>query len=170
MPKIRSRLIAFLALSLVSLFLNSNLNAQRSGIDTYAIKNARIVTVSGPVIERGTIVIRNGLIAAAGANVNAPPDARVIDGTGLTVYPGLIDSYTNLALPEASPGPSPAGAGGFFAAPPPRREGGPNSTQPVGLSKTLFVPVALTSNLRETSASQPYSLRRTQVSGWASRL
>src|SRR5919199_1532456 len=114
MPKIRSCLPIALAL----LLLNSVANAQRSAIDTYAITNARIVTVSGPVIERGTVVVRNGLIAAAGANVNAPPDARVIDGTGLTVYPGLIDSYTNLALPEPSPSPSPAGgAAAFFAAP-----------------------------------------------------
>src|SRR6185436_8118532 len=103
------------------------------------ITNARIVTVSGPVIERGTVVIRNGLIAAAGANVNAPPDARVIDGNGLTVYPGLIDAYTDLALPEASPAPSPGGGGGFFAAPPPRPVGGPNSTQPVGLQPEVMV-------------------------------
>src|SRR4026209_1309644 len=108
MPKIRSRLLVALAL----LLLVSSINAQRSAIDTYAITNARIVTVSGPVIERGTVVIRNGLIAAAGANVNAPSDARVIDGAGLTVYPGLIDSYTNLALPEAAASPSPAGGGG----------------------------------------------------------
>ena len=141
MPKIRSRLIvALLALPLAPLFLNPNVNAQRSAIDTYAITNARIVTVTGPVIERGTVVIRNGLIAAAGANINAPPDARVIDGAGLTVYPGLIDSYTNLALPEASPSPSPGGGpGGFFAAPPPRPVGGPNSTQPVGLQPEVMV-------------------------------
>src|SRR5215203_6887363 len=113
MPKVRSPLVVALLL----LFVSMNASAQRSAIDTYAITNARIVTVSGPVIERGTVVIRNGLIASAGANVNAPPDARVIDGTGLTVYPGLIDSYTNLALPEASPAPSPGaggGGGGFF--------------------------------------------------------
>ena len=140
MPKIRSRLIvALLSLTLVPFSLNSNVNAQRSAIDTYAITNARIVTVTGPIIERGTVVIRNGLIAAAGANVTAPSDARVIDGTGLTVYPGLIDSYTNLAIPEASPGPSPAGgAGGFFAAPP-RPAAGPNSTQPVGLQPEVMV-------------------------------
>src|SRR5215213_4676154 len=113
MPNIRSRLIV--ATLLLFLIVNP-LNAQRSAIDTYAITNARIVTVSGPVIERGTVVVRNGLIAAAGANVTAPSDARVIDGAGLTVYPGLIDAYTNLALPEASASPSPGGAGGggFF--------------------------------------------------------
>jgi hypothetical protein len=138
MPKVRSRLlVALLAL----LFLNANANAQRSAIDTYAITNARIVTVSGSVIERGTVVVRNGLIAAVGANVNAPPDARVIDGAGLTVYPGLIDSYTNLALPEAAASPSPGGggSGGFFAAPPARPAGGPNSTQPVGLQPEVMV-------------------------------
>ena len=142
MPKVRSRLIVgLLALTLAPFISNSNTNAQRSAIDTYAITNARIVTVSGPVIERGTVVIRNGLIAAAGANVNAPPDARVIDGNGLTVYPGLIDAYTDLALPEASPSPSPGGGGGggFFAAPPPRPVGGPNSTQPVGLQPEVMV-------------------------------
>lgn len=141
MPKVRLRL---LVASLLLLLVVNPLNAQRSAIDTYAITNARIVTVSGPVIERGTVVIRNGLIAAAGANVSAPSDARVIDGASLTVYPGLIDSYTNLALPEASPGPSPGGGGGgggFFllqqqqARPP----SGPNSTQPAGLQPEVMV-------------------------------
>ena len=136
MPKVRSRFLVALS---VLLSLGSGINAQRSAIDTYAITNARIVTITGPIIERGTVVIRNGLIAAAGANVNAPSDARVIDGAGLTVYPGLIDSYTNLAIPEASPAPSPVGgAGGFFAAPP-RPAGGPNSTQPVGLQPEVMV-------------------------------
>lgn len=143
MPKVRSRLpVAVLALLLVALSLNLNTNAQRSAVDTYAITNARLVTVSGPVIERGTVVIRNGLIAAAGANVNAPPDARVIDGTGLTVYPGLIDSYTDLGLPEPSPSPSPSpggGGGGFFPLPSPSPRGGPNSTQPPGLQPEVMV-------------------------------
>jgi imidazolonepropionase-like amidohydrolase len=82
--------------------------AQLSGTDTYAITNARIVTVSRPAIERGTIVIRDGVIAAVGANVSVPADARVIDGTGLTVYPGLIDSSTALGIPQPSPSPSPS--------------------------------------------------------------
>jgi len=142
MPKVRARLlVAFLPL-----FVLANLpiiNAQRSAIDTYAITNARIVTVTGPVIDRGTVVIRNGLIAAAGANVTAPPDARVIDGTGLTVYPGLIDSYTNLGLPEAAPSPSPAGGGGggafLLLAQQQRPAAGPNSTQPAGLQPEVMV-------------------------------
>ena len=87
---------------------------RRTGTDTYAITNARIVTVSGPVIDRGTVVFRDGLIVAVGANVTAPPDARIIDGTGLTVYPGIIDANTTLGIPRPSPSPG-AGAGGPFA-------------------------------------------------------
>jgi len=64
----------------------------------YAITNARIVTVSGPVIESGTVVIADGLIAAVGTNVEIPPEAWVIDGEGLTVYPGLFDALTDLGL------------------------------------------------------------------------
>ncbi len=142
MPKVRSGLlVAVLALLFAPLSLNPIANAQRSAIDTYAITNARIVTVSGSVIERGTVVVRNGLIAAVGANVNAPPDARVIDGAGLTVYPGLIDSYTNLALPEAAASPSPGGGGGggFFLVQPARPASGPNSTQPAGLQPEVMV-------------------------------
>lgn len=80
--------------------------AQRNAIETYAITNARIVPVSGAVIERGTVVIRNGLIAAVGAQVAAPADARVIDGTGLTIYPGLIDANTTLGIPQPSASPA----------------------------------------------------------------
>src|SRR5690242_21721062 len=67
---------------------------------TYAIRNARIVTVTGPVIERGTIVIANGKIAAVGANVQAPAGAKVIDGTNLSVYPGMIDAGSQIGLIE----------------------------------------------------------------------
>src|ERR1044072_4562797 len=142
MPKIRSRLLV--ASALMFLFAGAS-NAQHNAIDTYAITNARIVTVSGPVIDRGTVVIRNGLIAAAGANVTAPSDARVIDGAGVTVYPGLIDSYTNLGLPEPAPGPSPGGGGGgggFFLLQQlqqQQRPSGPNSTQPAGLQPEVMV-------------------------------
>src|SRR5689334_19635939 len=70
--------------------------SQRSAVTVYAITNTRIFPVSGPVIERGTVVMRDGLIVATGAQVSAPADARVIDGTGLSVYPGLIDANTTL--------------------------------------------------------------------------
>jgi imidazolonepropionase-like amidohydrolase len=65
-----------------------------------AIRDARIQPVSGPVIERGSVVIRNGLILDVGASVTPPADAWVIDGTGLTVYPGLIDGLSTVGIPE----------------------------------------------------------------------
>src|SRR6185436_1435014 len=93
---------------LLTLFLSQEWTSEaqrRTGTDTYAITNARIVTVSGPVLERGTVVVRDGLIVAVGANVTAPADARVIEGAGLTVYPGIIDANTTLAIPRPSPSP-----------------------------------------------------------------
>ena len=77
---------------------------------TWALTNARIETVTRGVIERGTIVIRDGLIAAVGANVPAPADARVVDLAGKTVLPGLIDLTSSLGLPQPTAGGP--GAGG----------------------------------------------------------
>jgi imidazolonepropionase-like amidohydrolase len=70
--------------------------------DVYAIRGARIVTVAGRPIETGTVVLRNGIIEAVGASIAAPAGAVVIDGRGLTVYPGLID-LGNAAATEQSP-------------------------------------------------------------------
>jgi imidazolonepropionase-like amidohydrolase len=79
---------------------------------SYSITNARIVTVSGATIENGTVVIRDGLIEAVGANAKAPADAQVFDGTGLTVYPGFIDALTNLGLQAPARPATTAGQGG----------------------------------------------------------
>lgn len=94
----------------IGLALAPPLVAQKNIPATYAITNARLVPVSGPVVEQGTIVVRDGLIAAVGANATVPADARVIDGSGLTVYPGLIDAYTSLGF--ATPAAAANGAAG----------------------------------------------------------
>lgn len=67
---------------------------------TTAITNARIHTISGPVIENGTIVISDGVIAAVGAEVEVPENARVIDATGKVVTPGFLDASTSLGIVE----------------------------------------------------------------------
>jgi imidazolonepropionase-like amidohydrolase len=67
---------------------------------TFAIVNARVVTVSGGIIEKGTVLIENGKIAAVGSNISVPSKAQIIDATGLSVYPGMIDSATNMGLSE----------------------------------------------------------------------
>ncbi len=67
----------------------------------YVIRNARIVTVSGPEIESGSVIIREGRIQAVGAgNISAPAGAQEIDARGLTVYPGMIDAGTSMGLVE----------------------------------------------------------------------
>lgn len=68
----------------------------------YAIKGARIVPVAGAPIANGTIVIRNGVIESVGT-ADAPADARVIDGAGLTVYPGLIDMGSSAGVDQQNP-------------------------------------------------------------------
>ena len=70
----------------------------------FAIRNAHIVTVSGPDIDNGTVVIRDGKIEAVGASVNVPSGAQTIDARGLSVYPGMIDAGTNMGLVEVPQG------------------------------------------------------------------
>jgi imidazolonepropionase-like amidohydrolase len=67
---------------------------------TWAITNARIITVSGPVIEKGTIVIKGNRIEAVGAGVAVPSGAKVVDAAGANVYPGMIDTSTDMGLNE----------------------------------------------------------------------
>lgn len=67
----------------------------------YAIKAGHIVTVTGGVIENGTVLIRDGLIEAVGPDIAVPPDAEVIVEDTMYVYPGLIDAHTSLALEKA---------------------------------------------------------------------
>lgn len=74
--------------------------APRLGGAFTAIVNARVYPVSGPVLERGTVLIQGDRIAAVGASVKVPAGAKVIDGRGLRVYPGMIDGLTRLGLGE----------------------------------------------------------------------
>ena len=73
----------------------------------YAITGARLVTAAGAPVASGTIVIRNGLIDAVGAAVQVPSTAMVIDGAGLTVYPGLIDMGTTVGVEIPAAGQTP---------------------------------------------------------------
>ena len=66
----------------------------------YALTNAKIVTSPGKVIRKGSLVIRDGIIESVGAKINIPKDATVLDMSGMTLYPGLIESYSNIGIPE----------------------------------------------------------------------
>jgi len=71
-----------------------------------AIRGARIVTVSGPVIEKGTVVVEKGRIVAVGTDVPVPAGATVVDGSGKTLYPGLVDALTTIGLAEVASVPA----------------------------------------------------------------
>ncbi|HKE07752.1 MAG TPA: amidohydrolase family protein [Candidatus Acidoferrum sp.] len=76
---------------------------------TFAIRGAKVFPVSSAPIENATIVVSKGLITAVGANVTIPPDAWMIDGKGLLVYPGLFDAFTDVGLTSPSAPPADKG-------------------------------------------------------------
>ncbi|HEX2059642.1 MAG TPA: amidohydrolase family protein [Thermoanaerobaculia bacterium] len=96
------RLAAFL------FFLSATgLRADAPGV--YAITGGTVHPVSSAAIPNGTVVIRDGLIEAVGANVTIPRDATIIDVAGAHVYPGLIDAQTFLGFATPKRGdPEPA--------------------------------------------------------------
>jgi len=105
----RRRIIPLVAAILVAAHFafsqNDGAEQNKTGrAGTFAIVNARIVTVSGAVIENGNVIIQNGKITAVGAGASIPGGAEKIDGKGLTVFPGMIDAGTNLGLTEIGQG------------------------------------------------------------------
>lgn len=95
------RTISFIiALSLTGSILLLGRSAEAQRTEVYAITNARIVPITGPVIERGTVVIKDGKIAAVGKSVSIPGGAHVINAQGMWVYPGMVDSGTTIGLTE----------------------------------------------------------------------
>jgi imidazolonepropionase-like amidohydrolase len=93
-------LISYPLLSLCLVFSSLALAQQK----TIALKGGKLLTITHGTIDNGVLVMENGKIAAVGTSnsINIPSDAQVIDVTGMTVYPGLIDSETSLGLTEIS--------------------------------------------------------------------
>lgn len=131
--RILRSLFAFLA---ISLFASTFVQAQ-TRTDVYAITNAQIITVSGRPLPRGTIVVRDGLIEAVGETVKIPGDAQVIDGSGLTIYPGFFDTLTNLGFPAARPAAPGQGGPGQQQAQQ-AQQAQSNSNYPGGLQPEMF--------------------------------
>jgi imidazolonepropionase-like amidohydrolase len=108
----RAHATAFAAITAATVMLPAIAGAQLGSHNpapgergSYAITNARIIPVSGAEIARGTVVIgADGRIQAVGANVQAPAGARVIDASGLTVYPGMMDIGSQMGLAEITQG------------------------------------------------------------------
>ncbi len=73
-----------------------------AALPVIAIRNATVHPASGPAIEKATVVVRNGLIEAVGANVGPPADAWLIESPGLHVYPGLTDALSTWGMAARS--------------------------------------------------------------------
>ncbi len=97
--RVRSSLLLFPA-GILAILLVPAVSAQSQSSSVYAITHAKIFTLAGSPLEDGTVVIRDGKIAAVGANVEVPAGAQVIDAKGLQVYPGLFDAITQMGLRE----------------------------------------------------------------------
>jgi imidazolonepropionase-like amidohydrolase len=74
----------------------------------FAIRGVTVYLVSGPKLENVTVIISRGVISAIARDATVPDEAWVIEGKGLNVYPGLIDSFTDVGIPAA---PAPAAGG-----------------------------------------------------------
>ncbi len=88
------------SLILISIVLTLGVSVSADVFPTYAIKNAKIVPVVGSPLDRGVLIIRNGLIEAVGPldKITIPEDAEVVEAEGLIAYPGLVSAHTNLFL------------------------------------------------------------------------
>lgn len=84
------RILAFVAAAALA--------ADTAGAQAVALRGARIHTMAGPVIERGTVLMRDGKIVAVGADVRIPANTRIIDVSGKTILPGLVDAMTYFGL------------------------------------------------------------------------
>ena len=99
----------FFAALLFLIFHPPAADAQGGEPQYFAIRGARVFPVSGPPMEGATVVVSQGIITAIGKDTAVPPEAWVIDGKGLSVYPGLVDAFTDVGIPAAPPA---AGEGG----------------------------------------------------------
>src|SRR5713226_6215060 len=81
----------------------------------FAIRGATVVPVSGPRMENATVIVSRGVIKAVSKDAAIPDEAWVIEGKGLIVYPGFIDSFTDVGI---APTPAPSGEAGSRSQPP----------------------------------------------------
>src|SRR5713226_9909171 len=93
----------------VALLGSARAAAQGGEPQYFAIRGATVVPVSGPRLENATVIIARGVIKSVAKEAPIPDEAWVIDGKGLTVYPGLIDAFTDVGI---MPVPAPAGGEG----------------------------------------------------------
>src|SRR5438270_13663287 len=97
-----------------------NVAAQGGEPQYFAIRGATVVPVSGPRLENATVIVSRGVVKAVSKDASIPDEAWIIEGKGLIVYPGFIDSFTDVGIP---PAPAASGGEGAGHAPPPASRG-----------------------------------------------
>ena len=97
----REGIVVFAAL-LLSMCCAGRVAAQGGEPHSFAIRGAKVVPVSGAPLENATVLVSRGIITAVGADVAIPADSWVIEGKGLTVYPGLVDAFTDVGVAAAA--------------------------------------------------------------------
>jgi hypothetical protein len=112
--------LAVVAVGCAAMFGAARAAAQGGEPQYFAIRGATVVPVSGPRLENATIIISRGVIKAVSKDATIPDEAWVIEGKGLVVYPGFIDSFTDVGIP---PAPAPAGGEGGARPQPPVSRG-----------------------------------------------
>ena len=90
-------LLAVIMMAIISTY---GQQVEKSTYGTFAFVNARVETITNGTIENATVIVKDGVIHAVGANETIPAGAQVIDCKGLTIYPGMIDGGTRLGLQE----------------------------------------------------------------------
>ena len=105
-----SALIRFCGLVLAAVLIVGTVHAEPPDAPPfYAIRDVTVVSGAGAPIEGATVLLADGLIEAVGTGIEIPADAWVIDGEGLTLYPGLVDSLTTLRQKQEEDGGGPGG-------------------------------------------------------------
>ncbi len=89
---------------------------RESSHDVHALVDAKIVVSPDVTIEKGTLVVRDGVIEAAGEKVETPADARVWNMNGKTLYPGLIDAMGELSSDDSRSGVKDGAGAGYWNA------------------------------------------------------
>lgn len=97
-PMVR-RIVRILAAFCASLFIATATSSQPTARNAFVIRNVRVFD-GERVIEANSVAVADGKIVAVGTNVASTPDAQVIDGSGDTLLPGLIDSHVHAWIRE----------------------------------------------------------------------
>src|SRR5258708_20321926 len=103
-----------------ALFGSAGAAAQGGEPEYFAIRGVTVVPVSGPRVENATVIMSHGVIKAVAKDAAIPDEAWVIEGKGLIVYPGFIDSFSDVGIPLA---PAPSAREGMSTPHPPASRG-----------------------------------------------